>query len=86
MAWFDPPLYKPRNKKCPNCGKGQWWHLFTGPFWSNWQCTNCQSILGFDHGRQQLAYLIWAAVCIGNVLWILVPDDRRWVALCSSLQ
>ncbi len=81
MAWFDPPLHKPGNKRCPNCGKGQLRHLLTGPFWSNWRCRGCQSILGFDHGRQQLAYLIWAAICLGNTLWIVVPDHWRWVAL-----
>jgi hypothetical protein len=28
MALFNPPLYKPSNKKCPNCGHPHGWNCY----------------------------------------------------------
>jgi hypothetical protein len=61
MAWFNPPLYKPGNKKCPNCGQRVSWTLFWfgdlkwgNAVWTKWPCRRCQSVLGWDLGRRAI--------------------------------
>jgi hypothetical protein len=61
MAWFDPPLYKPGNHKCPNCGQPQGWNCYFqsrrwGPLGS-WHCSKCQSALVLDVWRYLLGFL-----------------------------
>ena len=61
MAWFDPPLYKPGNHKCPNCGHPQGWNCYFqsrrwGPLGS-WRCSKCQSALRLDGWRYLLGFL-----------------------------
>jgi hypothetical protein len=75
MAWFDPPLYKPGNKRCPNCGHplgwNRWWGSSIVRFWAGWRCTKCQSVLTFDVGRRIAWALLWIAVAIG--WWMTKP-------------
>lgn len=57
MAWFDPPLYKPGNLRCPECGKHQGWYRAFGPWvWEgyhhDWKCAGCQTSLKYDLGRR----------------------------------
>jgi uncharacterized protein (DUF983 family) len=50
MAWFDPPLYKPGNKKCPSCGNPVRRESM-GYLWSTRYCTQCGVALRHDIGR-----------------------------------
>ncbi len=60
---LGPPLYRPGNKRCPKCGKSQWWHLLTGLSWRGWHCSGCRSSLDWDHRRQLVSYLLWVVFC-----------------------
>lgn len=53
MAWSDPPIHKPGNKKCPKCGSGQGLYLFLNMRnpWSTWECCECGYRLGIDARR-----------------------------------
>ena len=85
MAWFDPPLYKPGNLTCPNCGKHQGWYRAFGPWvWEGfdyrWECAGCQTVLNYDLSRR-LAILIptiLLSVLIG-VLWANSYDELSLV-------
>ena len=50
MAWFDPPLYKPGNKRCPSCGSPVRRESM-GYLWSTRYCTQCGAALRHDIGR-----------------------------------
>ena len=61
MAWFNPPLCKPGNKRCPSCGQTQWDHVLNNWFYSKWHCSRCQSVLRLDVRRKLMGSLACAA-------------------------
>ena len=78
MAWFEPPLYRPGNKKRPSCGHPQGWNGFWhSGLWEEWRCSKCQSALTQDYRRRSLfwgldiaAVFIWSAVDVFmNLSW-----------------
>lgn len=73
MALFEPPLYKPGNKRCPNCGKVQWRHLSPGLLSSEWHCPKCQSVLGVDGWRLLLSSLARAVVYFAFFMAVILP-------------
>ncbi len=79
MALFNPPLYKPGNKKCPNCGRGQWFQL--NPLmlssWS-WECRQCKAILEDDAGRSTLSWLFRTAFVVLGILGLRPWDISGW--------
>lgn len=73
MAWFNPPLHKPGNKRCPKCGKTQWGRWpWNGLFSLEWQCPKCMSSLKADVGRHWLGSLCRVIVIIAFLSWSLV--------------
>ena len=88
MALFDPPLYKPGNMKCPNCGHPEGWRYFWGRgrvfrwlgLWREWRCSKCQSVLLYDSRRRWVWVVPWLTVIIGwNV--IVVMTEPSWPVL-----
>ena len=86
MGLFDPPLYKPGNMKCPNCGHPEGWRRFWGRplklfgMWLEWDCSECKSILIHDSRRRWAWVTLWLAIIIGwNV--ILVMTEPSWLVL-----
>lgn len=72
MAWFNPPLNKRGNKKCPNCGElVPWMRLYVWS-WHQWNCRRCGSILTKDGARFLTGaflivfpfILVWSAVLV----------------------
>ena len=75
MALFDPPLNKPGNKKCPNCGSPVKRESM-GPLWSTRYCTQCGSALRHDIGRF-VAGLVLIAPLLAVWVWCLL-DEAVW--------
>jgi hypothetical protein len=72
MALFNPPLIKPGNKKCPNCGQSQWEHLWwTGWLLSKWHCSKCQSVLETDGWRWFLSSMARVVAYLAILLPII---------------
>jgi len=74
MAWFNPPLHKPGNHRCPRCGERRWlWYC--GGWALQWRCPKCQSLLKWEKRRSVLAFLLYfpvycavfAAVVYGDI-------------------
>ena len=80
MALFDPPLYKPGNKKCPDCGHPQGWHGFWRGEREEWRCSNCQSVLIYDSRRRTLWWVLYFAIVMGFPV-IPVMMDFMWQAI-----
>jgi hypothetical protein len=84
MAWFNPPLNKRGNKRCPDCGKTQWGHLLNGWFMSEWHCSECQAVLGVDGWRYLLSGLarvaVYSAILLSIILLRPVPT---WTFLAA---
>jgi ribosomal protein S27AE len=63
MAWFDPPLHKPGNKKCPSCGNPVWWASmwwgFNGS--SAFLCSRCGAELKVAVIRSILGWFLCVA-------------------------
>lgn len=62
MAWLDPPLSKPGNRRCPKCGAGQGLYLFLNMRnpWSTWECCECGRRLGLNARRYWLGSFLSA--------------------------
>jgi hypothetical protein len=85
---FDPPLYKPGIKRCPNCGQHQGWYR-AFPLWAwllypyEWKCAKCQTTLRYDFGR----YLVISWLVVAPLLVIVgllaesSPDGAIWIWL-----
>jgi uncharacterized protein (DUF983 family) len=81
MAWFDPPLYKPGNKRCPSCGNPVWW----ASLWSLWNgsstylCSRCGADLKVAVGRSILGWVLPAAF-FSLWLWSISidPPPPEW--------
>jgi uncharacterized protein (DUF983 family) len=85
MALFDPPLYKPGNKKCPNCGSPVKRESM-GPLWSTRYCTQCGSALRHDIGRAVVGMVLIAPL-IAAWVWSIVDETLlpRWGNLLFCL-
>src|SRR4030042_1604021 len=57
MAWFNPPLNKRGNRKCPNCGEPVSWTRLSWA-WAKWSCPECQSVMGIDLGRRAVQAIV----------------------------
>jgi len=81
MAWFDPPLYKPGNKKCPSCGSPVRRESM-GYLWSTRYCTQCESALRHDLGRF-FAGLVLVAPLLAAWAWSIWDESLLpwWVHL-----
>ena len=85
MAWFNPPLYKFGNKKCPTCGNPvKWKRLFFTSVWAEWRCPKCQSALGRDLGRRVVGVILIGivlavATTFGNLL------EPLWTVILGSV-
>jgi hypothetical protein len=81
MAWFDPPLYNPGNKKCPSCGNpvgwtAMWWWAYGS---STYLCSRCGSELRVAIGRSILG---WALSAAYYALWLWVlTSGPEWAGL-----
>lgn len=86
MAWFEPPLYKPGNHKCPHCGQRQGWilSLFRR---TRWRCPRCQSLLGLDVWRGLLAWpaLVIPALLLGLTSGLTGHIMPRWLVYPAIL-
>ena len=74
MAWFNPPLYKHGNRKCPNCGHAVRWalHLFgTG---GDWDCPKCHAGLGWDNARKISGAVIFVGIIAPILVFTLSGD------------
>jgi hypothetical protein len=83
---FDPPLYKPGNKRCPNCGQHQGWNRAWGPWpldfssYRGWKCTRCQTILRHDAARYlTIAWLVIAPLLVISGLLAESLDGTIWI-------
>ena len=79
MAWFNPPLYKHGNKKCPNCGERVAWLRLWVWSWGQWNCRSCRSILAKDGVRLIPGWFLlvpFIAVAATIELW----KQPLWVA------
>jgi len=75
MALFDPPLYRPGNKKCPNCGSPVKRESM-GPLWSTRYCTQCGSALRHDIGRFAAGLVLIAPLL---AVWVWgIWDETMW--------
>ena len=90
MAWFDPPLYKPGNRRCPNCANPVRRESM-GYLWSTRYCTQCGSTLRHDIGRffaglvlvaPLLAVWVW---CIWENAWQSWADFLSFVSYLLAL-
>ena len=85
MAWFDPPLYKPGNRKCPKCGQPQAWKLLRASMVRT--CSKCQSVLIPDYRRLAAIPIPLTAIAIASIaVAVLVHSDLlRFVGLLALL-
>jgi len=81
MAWFDPPLHKPGNKKCPSCGNPVGW----ASMWWWWNgsstslCSRCGAELRFAVGR---AIMGWALCVAYYALWLwILSSGPEWTGV-----
>lgn len=87
MAWYDPPLYKPGNKRCPRCGKYQWRPLLGAGLWARWNCPMCHTVLALDRLRFFISWLLWAAV-LAMFLFVIPgprPASALWIHVVAWL-
>lgn len=89
MGYFNPPLYKIGNKKCPHCGHNQGWLDRQRPWFRevSWKCSNCRSALKLDWRRHWAGVLISplcliAATLVINLAWSSAPE---WWYILGSL-
>jgi len=80
MAWFDPPLHKPGNRRCPNCGNPVWWASVC--WWWNgssaYLCSRWGVELRVAIGRSVLGW----ALCVGHyALWFWLLDSGMGYAV-----
>lgn len=73
MAWFDPPLYKPGNRKCPKCGQPQGWGLFQSRLAQ--VCPRCQSALTLDFRRLAVLPILLIVFVIADIAVVLLVDS-----------
>ncbi len=72
MAWFDPPLHKPGNKKCPSCGSPVRRESM-GYLWSTRYCGQCGSALRHDLRRFFMG-LVLIAPLLAAYLWSIFDE------------
>ena len=77
MAWFDPPLHKLGNKKCPSCGSPV--RESMGYLWSTRYCTQCGSALRHDLGRFFVG-LVLIAPLLAAWVWSIDETVLPWWA------
>jgi len=95
MSWFNPPLYKPGNKKCPVCGERVSWirvYVWSG---HQWNCPRCRSILAKDTGRLVTGVillllpftLVWTAASVfwDWPLWVMISFGIPWWVWATAL-
>jgi uncharacterized protein (DUF983 family) len=75
MAWFDPPLHKPGNKKCPSCGNSVRRESM-GYLWSTRYCTQCGAALRHDLARFFMG-LVLIAPLVAVWVWC-IWDETVW--------
>lgn len=88
MAWFDPSLYKPGNKRCPKCGRIQWGHLpYPGIFSLECTCARCHPALGADRHRFLLSSLcrivLWCAYFIPIIYLRPIAAWKVWAGFAA---
>lgn len=85
MAWFDPPLYKPGNRKCPKCGQPHAWKLLQASMVRT--CSKCQSVLILDYRRLAVLPIPLIPIIIASIaVAVLVDSDLlRFVGLLALL-
>lgn len=83
MASFSPPIYKPGNKKCPNCGDtGNWERLPLQTLWSGWRCRKCHAHLRWNIWRKVMVVPMWVllfAICCYMVKLLWRETTPSWV-------
>ena len=77
----DPPLYRPGNKKCPNCGSPVRRESM-GYLWSTRYCTQCGAALRHDVSRFFVG-LVLTAPLLAAWVWSIFDETLlpRWVRL-----
>lgn len=76
MAWFDPPLYKPGNRRCPKCGQPQAWKLLRASMVRT--CSKCQSVLIPDYRRLAALPIPLTATIIASIAVAVLVDSELW--------
>jgi uncharacterized protein (DUF983 family) len=71
-AAFNPPLYKPGNKRCPSCGSPVRRESI-GYLWSTRYCTQCGAALRHDIGRA-IVGLVLIAPLLAAYLWSIFDE------------
>ena len=78
MAWFNLPLFKVGNRKCPNCGHAARWalHLFgTG---KDWDCPKCHAGLRWDNVRKIPGVVIYVGMIAPILVFTSSGDLPIW--------
>ncbi len=86
MAWFDPPLHRPGNQRCPNCGQPQRWTVALA-LHDEWACRACNSPLTLDPRRKEAAraVLIAAACAAGAALAIFTDWGKISILFAAPI-
>jgi len=76
MARFAPPLTKPGIHRCPRCGERR----LARDFWlkPEWRCPQCQSLLGWDAARRNVATAIGVLVIVAGAVAIPFLPAKLW--------
>ena len=85
MAWFDPPLYRLGNKKCPYCGEPQGGYRFVQNRRKPWLCPKCRSALIYDRRRMLVNWILLVPVLCVLVLAFVLPTPLRLLGLLLAI-
>lgn len=90
MAWFDPPLSRKGNRRCPKCGAGQGLYLFLNSrnCWGSWECPECGYRLGLNARRYWMGHLLSAVFIFAPffpLVMVLLPLLSIWAFFIVAL-